>query len=158
MYVQSSPPDIVTFSKKLQAAGFYHRPEMRPNLGYRNFNTWLGDPLRALQLQVIAQAIKDEQLLTTVTQTGAYLEKCLNVLSEKYPSISNVRGVGTLLAFDLPTAAIRDALVSEMRQSGVQISGCGTLSIRLRPMLIFAPRHALQLVSRLALVAEKLKL
>jgi hypothetical protein len=36
------PPDIVTFSKKLQAAGFYHNPDMRPTAGYRNFNTWLG--------------------------------------------------------------------------------------------------------------------
>jgi 4-aminobutyrate aminotransferase/(S)-3-amino-2-methylpropionate transaminase len=35
----SSPPDIVTFSKKLQAAGFYHNVEFRPTAGYRNFNT-----------------------------------------------------------------------------------------------------------------------
>lgn len=34
-------PSIVTFSKKLQAAGFYHNIDMRPNLGYRNFNTYV---------------------------------------------------------------------------------------------------------------------
>lgn len=49
---------------------------------------------------------------------------------------------GTFLAFDLPTAAARDALVTSMRQKGVQTSGCGTLAVRLRPMLIFQPKHA----------------
>ena len=36
-----TPPDIVTFSKKTQAAGFYHNVEFRPSAGYRNFNTWV---------------------------------------------------------------------------------------------------------------------
>lgn len=49
---------------------------------------------------------------------------------------------GTFLAFDLPSAAARDALVHSMRQKGVQTSGCGVHSIRLRPMLIFQPKHA----------------
>jgi hypothetical protein len=30
-------PDFVTFSKKMQAAGFYHRLETRPSQPYRNF-------------------------------------------------------------------------------------------------------------------------
>lgn len=30
-----TPPDFVTFSKKMQAAGFYHAPETRANLPYR---------------------------------------------------------------------------------------------------------------------------
>jgi 4-aminobutyrate aminotransferase/(S)-3-amino-2-methylpropionate transaminase len=36
-----SPPDIVTFSKKMQAAGFYHNLPLRPSQTYRNFNTWM---------------------------------------------------------------------------------------------------------------------
>lgn len=35
-----TPPDYVTFSKKLQAAGFFHLAESRPSEGYRLFNTW----------------------------------------------------------------------------------------------------------------------
>lgn len=30
-----TPPDFVTFSKKVQAAGFYHKKESRANLPYR---------------------------------------------------------------------------------------------------------------------------
>jgi 4-aminobutyrate aminotransferase/(S)-3-amino-2-methylpropionate transaminase len=36
-----SPPDMVTFSKKMQAAGFYHNLPLRPSQSYRNFNTWM---------------------------------------------------------------------------------------------------------------------
>ncbi len=32
---------MVTFSKKMQGAGFYHNFELRPNQTYRNFNTWM---------------------------------------------------------------------------------------------------------------------
>ena len=37
----NSPPDIVTFSKKMQGAGFYHNMDLRPSQTYRNFNTWM---------------------------------------------------------------------------------------------------------------------
>lgn len=44
-----SPPDMVTFSKKAQAAGFYYgKSDLRPKQAYRQFNTWMGDPARAI--------------------------------------------------------------------------------------------------------------
>jgi len=135
------PPDIVTFSKKMQAAGFFHSPEFRPNQPYRNFNTWMGDPIRALQAQTIIKFIRDNNLQDQVKATGEYMMNNLHRLSEKYP-ISNVRGRGTFMAFDLTTPKIRDELMAKMRRSGVEIGGCGDRSIRLRPMLIFQESHA----------------
>nr|NVI72067.1 putative 4-aminobutyrate aminotransferase, mitochondrial-like protein [Cucujiformia] len=38
-----SPPDIVTFSKKMLLGGYFHTPETRVDLPYRVFNTWMGD-------------------------------------------------------------------------------------------------------------------
>ena len=35
-----TPPDFVTFSKKMQAAGFYHNAETRANLPYRKCVTF----------------------------------------------------------------------------------------------------------------------
>ena len=36
------PPDMVTFSKKAQTAGYYFgNPDLRPNKPYRQFNTWM---------------------------------------------------------------------------------------------------------------------
>nr|NVI72060.1 putative 4-aminobutyrate aminotransferase, mitochondrial-like protein [Cucujiformia] len=39
-----SPPDVVTFSKKMLIGGYFHTEEMRPDQPYRVFNTWMGDP------------------------------------------------------------------------------------------------------------------
>jgi 4-aminobutyrate aminotransferase/(S)-3-amino-2-methylpropionate transaminase len=35
-------PDFVTFAKKFQAAGYFHREDCKPDGGYRIFNTWMG--------------------------------------------------------------------------------------------------------------------
>ncbi|GAM26467.1 hypothetical protein SAMD00019534_096420 [Acytostelium subglobosum LB1] len=138
----TTPPDIVTFSKKMQAAGFYHNINYRPSESYRNFNTWMGDPLRALELEVVIEQIKKNHILENVTVTGKYLKNGLTDFQKKYPKlVSNVRGVGTFLAFDFPTPAIRDQVVASLRAKGVETGGCGNNAIRMRPMLICQPSH-----------------
>ena len=66
--------DMVTFSKKMQAAGFYHNLCLRPSQTYRNFNTWMGDLVRAYQAQVIIESIDKHNLLEVVKDTGVYLK------------------------------------------------------------------------------------
>jgi 4-aminobutyrate aminotransferase / (S)-3-amino-2-methylpropionate transaminase len=40
-FAKGNEPDIVTFSKKFQAAGWYfHNEKLIPNRPYRQFNTW----------------------------------------------------------------------------------------------------------------------
>ncbi|KAJ3032630.1 hypothetical protein HK097_005165, partial [Rhizophlyctis rosea] len=85
-----SPPDMVTFSKKMQAAGFYHNIEMRPSHPYRNFNTWMGDPIRAYYAQHIISQIRKFNLLSLVNQTGSHLLSALSDLASSHPeTISN---------------------------------------------------------------------
>ncbi|PRP82232.1 4-aminobutyrate transaminase [Planoprotostelium fungivorum] len=147
-----TPPDVVTFSKKMQAAGFYHSMDLR------NFNTWLGDPIRALQASVIIKEIKDNHLLENVQVTGEYLKNGLEKLRSKHTDlVSNVRGVGTFLAFDLPTPELQDKFLRILRQKGVEATGSGTRSIRFRPMLIFAPKHAQQFLDLAEEVLQQLK-
>ncbi|ELR15946.1 4aminobutyrate aminotransferase [Acanthamoeba castellanii str. Neff] len=144
----SSPPDIVTFSKKMQAAGYFHNIQYRPSEGYRNFNTWMGDPVRVLLMKSILGEIRDQHLLENVQITGKYLKEGLLELQDKHAALlSNVRGLGTFLAFDLPTAQSRDQLIHTLRQKGVESGGSGTASVRLRPQLVFGPRHAHQFLS-----------
>ncbi|KAG0024626.1 hypothetical protein BGZ80_000477 [Entomortierella chlamydospora] len=139
----TTPPDIVTFSKKFQAAGWFHGPELRPDSSYRNFNTWLGDPVRAVQAKTIIQEIKNKNLVQNVVETGDYLKKELLSIEAKYPKfISAVRGEGTFLAFNLPSPEQRDSFVTRLRSFGVNAGGCGPQSVRLRPMLVFQKKHA----------------
>ncbi|KAI0019441.1 4-aminobutyrate aminotransferase [Xylariomycetidae sp. FL0641] len=138
-----NPPDMVTFSKKAQAAGFYFGDaSLRPDRPYRQFNTWMGDPVRALLFQAIFEEIERLGLLEQTAQVGQYMYGSLEQLASKYPAqIQNLRGKdrGTFVAWD---CAKRDAVVAAAKNRGINMGVCGDAAIRLRPMLTFQKHHA----------------
>ncbi|WVQ75107.1 4-aminobutyrate aminotransferase [Cryptococcus sp. DSM 104548] len=143
---EGEEPDFVTFSKKMQAAGVYHKKETRPNAPYRNYNTWMGDPIRALQARKMIQLIAQHDLVAHTATTGTLLSTALSTLfSSPFASgkVSNFRGQGqgTYLAWDMASPEMRDRFVGRMRREGVQIGGCGEATVRLRPMLTFGEGH-----------------
>lgn len=143
----TSPPDFVTFSKKMQAAGFYHNLDTRPSMPYRNYNTWMGDPTRTMQARQIIRTIQDHNLVQKTDEVGNYLYEKLTDMIENGAGrgkVENLRGenAGTFLAFDGVTAEGRDRLIMEMRKQGVHMGGCGDRAVRLRPMLVFEQKHA----------------
>ncbi|KAK1835182.1 aminotransferase class-III-domain-containing protein [Podospora conica] len=152
-----SPPDMVTFSKKAQTAGYYYgNPELRPNKPYRQFNTWMGDPARALLFKAIIGEIERLGLVERTAQVGDYLYGKLEGLAARYPGqFDNLRGkgMGTFIAFDNPK---RDAFLAEAKKVGVNIGGSGQSAVRLRPMLIFEEKHADLLVEALEKVVKRL--
>ncbi|KOX71399.1 4-aminobutyrate aminotransferase, mitochondrial [Melipona quadrifasciata] len=137
------PPDIVTFSYKMQASGFYHSPEYMPKQPCRVFNVWMGDPVKILMLEAVLKTIEAEDLLTHVCYVGNYLLCQLNTLQHEFSNlISSVRGRGFIIAFDTPGKDVRNKLMYLLRTKGVQVSGNGKKTIRLRPCLIFGEYHA----------------
>lgn len=138
-----TPPDMVTFSKKAQTAGYYYgNPALRPNKPYRQFNTWMGDPARALIFRGIIEEIERLNLVEHTAKTGDYLFAGLERLSQKYPEhLQNLRGKGqgTFIAWDTPK---RDEFLVKAKGVGVNIGGSGVSAVRLRPMLIFQQHHA----------------
>ncbi len=139
----AEPPDMVTFSKKAQTAGYYFaNMEFRPNKPYRQFNTWMGDPARAILFRAIIQEIERLNLVENTAHVGDYLYSGLERLSQKYPNeIQNLRGQGqgTFIAWDSPR---RDDFLKRAKGLGVNIGGSGDRAVRLRPMLIFQKHHA----------------
>ncbi|KAI0417347.1 aminotransferase class-III-domain-containing protein [Xylaria grammica] len=138
-----TPPDMVTFSKKAQTAGYYFGdPSLRPNKPYRQFNTWMGDPARALLFRGIIDEIQRLGLVEHTARVGDYLFGKLEDLARKYPDqIQNLRGKGqgTFIAFDNPN---RDEFLKKAKTFGINIGGSGASAVRLRPMLIFEQHHA----------------
>jgi len=145
-----SPPDMVTFSKKAQTAGYYFgNNDLRPNKPYRQFNTWMGDPARAILFKAIIQEIERLDLVRSTAAVGDYLYSGIERLAEKFPrEIMNLRGKGqgTFIAFDSPR---RDEVLRKAKAEGVNIGGSGEMAVRLRPMLIFQKLHADLLLERL---------
>jgi len=103
----------------------------------------MGDPLRALELEVILNEIEGKHLVENTAITGKYLlagleelqvpcyegRKLLkyNLLPKqgKHSSlVSRARGVGTFCAFDLPTPQVRDKLIESLRQKGTLAVVC----------------------------------
>lgn len=136
------PPDAVTFSKKMLIGGCFVRPELVPAEPYRLFNTWLGDPLRGAQAQVVLEVVAREGLVAQAGRVGDALVQGLRELQEQHPSLlSQARGLGTFAAIDVLDGTTRDRLVDACKQRGLECGGSGDRSIRFRPALIFAERH-----------------
>ncbi|PWZ03075.1 4-aminobutyrate aminotransferase [Testicularia cyperi] len=156
----TSPPDFVTFSKKMQAAGFYHNLDTRPSMPYRNYNTWMGDPTRTLQARQIIRTVQSHGLVEHTDNVGNYIYNALDDLIKNGAGkgkLERLRGqnAGTFIAFDGTTSEARDKLIMEMRKEGVHIGGCGDRAIRLRPMLVFEQKHADLFLERLEKVLQR---
>ncbi|KAH7383463.1 aminotransferase class-III-domain-containing protein [Cadophora sp. MPI-SDFR-AT-0126] len=103
----SSPPDMVTFSKKAQAAGLYYADSaLRPAKAYSQFNAWISDPMRALLFGGIYDEIKRLNLVENTPRVGSYV----------YAG----QGRGTFIAFDTPH---RDQLLKTAKTLGVNMGG-----------------------------------
>lgn len=177
------PADFVTFSKKMLTGGYYSLPEFRPQQGYRIFNTWMGDPSKVIFLEKVIEVIKRDKLLDVVNASGKRLMDGLKDLSVRYPqNIRNLRGIGTFCAFDCSSPEKRDEIVAKLKEkgtlridfsfpirafelfyfyplcaSGIQSGGCGDMTVRIRPALIFQPSHADIFLDRLDKVLKKMK-
>lgn len=130
-----TPPDIVTFAKKMQIAGYFCSKKYRPCQPFQIYNTWLGDPVRLTMANIIGDVIHDEGLLDRVTSVGYYL---MNEM-KNIPYLDNVRGMGTFIAFDCED---HQNIVSRLMDNGVLIGSCGQNTIRIRPNLIFSYEEA----------------
>ncbi|KAG3193772.1 4-aminobutyrate aminotransferase [Phytophthora cactorum] len=125
-----NPPDLVTFSKKMQTGGYFAKEEFRLKEGYRIFNTWMGDPTKMITLKAVLDVVESDSLLENVNITGDYLKTGLDEIAAEFPAlVSNVRGQGTYLAMDFPTETVRNQFVSVMKTKGVASGGCGVNSL-----------------------------
>lgn len=135
-------PDFVCFSKKCLLGGYYYKDEFQPPGGYRIFNTWMGDMSKLLQLKAVLATIEREGLQAQVVKVGAQLMDFLKDMAREYPEyVSNLRGVGTIVAFDCNTPVLRDSFMIKMRNKGVLVGTNGSQSIRFRPPLTFSTAH-----------------
>lgn len=137
-----SPPDMVCFGKKMQMGGFFATADYDIAQFGRMYQTRNGDRARAMLGLATLDTVAKDDLLRNVRETGAYFLARLEELSARYPSlVTEPRGRGFLLAFDLPTPAARDDFNARALRKGVFASYTGVRSVRLRPHLITTRAH-----------------
>jgi len=95
-----------------------------------------------LLLKAVLGTVERDSLQAQVVEVGAHFMALLKAAAQDYPDyISNLRGVGTIIAFDCSTPALRDDFMAKMRNNGVLVGVNGTQSIRFRPPLTFGAAH-----------------
>merc|ERR1711988_218967 len=135
-------PDFVCFSKKALLGGYYYKDEFQPPQGYRIFNTWMGDATKLLLFRAVLDTIEKDGLQHVVKEVGQQLMEILGDAATTHPEyISNLRGMGTIIAFDCESPAKRDQLATHLRNNGVFVGTNGTQSIRFRTALNFSSNH-----------------
>lgn len=135
-------PDIVAFGKKAQICGIMAGKkvdEVDNNVFVetsRINSTWGGNLVDMVRCQRYLEIIEEEHLVDNAAQVGGYFQNQLLDIQQKYPTlISNVRGKGLFIAFDLPAEYLRDQFMREARKNNMLVLKCGERSIRFRPSL-----------------------
>ena len=150
-------PDMMCFGKKTQVCGFCSTDRI-DEVEHNVFNdsgrinsTWGGNIVDMVRFSHIMDAIEEEKLIDNAHEVGSHLENALNNLDV----ISNVRGMGLMIAFDLDTPDLRDRMVSLLQEDMIVLKS-GTHPIRLRPALTFSKQDADSAVTFISRAANKL--
>jgi len=82
------------------------------------------------------EVIHEDGLVDNARVAGERLLEGLRALQEELGGLmTNARGRGLMIAFDLETPPRRDEAQDRMLANGLLLLGCGTRSIRFRPPL-----------------------
>ena len=135
-------PDIIAFGKKAQQCGIMvseRIDEVEDNcfkVSGRINSTWGGNLVDMVRSTQIMRIMEEERTIENVNQRSKYLMNRLNEIKQQFPTlIDNIRGLGLLCSFDMPTKEIRNEFRKIAEQEKLLILGCGVNSIRFRPML-----------------------
>lgn len=129
----------VAFSKKTGVAGFFANSDLVVDSEQFVSNTWLGDTIYGRILETVLDVIERKKLQERVVSSGSAFKSGMNQLSHVHRDseyrFDNVRGSGTMIAWDLPSQRLRDELMNKLFSEGLVVGRCGEKSIRIRPPL-----------------------
>jgi L-lysine 6-transaminase len=135
-------PDMISFGKKTQVCGFCStgRIDQVPtnvfNVPGRINSTWGGNLVDMVRSTIYMEIIEKERLIQNATNIGLYFFARLQELGLK-----NLRGLGLMIAFDMPTAEKRNEFYTKLSEKMLCLK-CGLKSIRFRPHLTFSKEDA----------------
>jgi L-lysine 6-transaminase len=142
-------PDALAFGKKTQVCGCLggglvdEEPENVFKIASRINSTWGGNLVDMVRFQRFLEIIEEDRLVENARVVGDYLLAGLRRLeAEMAPLVTNARGLGLMIAFDLPTLEIRNKAHDVITKNGLLLLTCGTRSIRFRPALDLRPAEA----------------
>lgn len=137
-------PDLVAFGKKTQVCGVMSTTRIDDvdrnvfHVSSRINSTWGGNLVDMVRCARYLQIIDEDDLVANARRVGARFKSELERLEAHFPAVTNARGKGLLLAFDLPDGDTRNHVRQTCWDAGFATLACGPRSLRFRPALIFS--------------------
>jgi L-lysine 6-transaminase len=135
-------PDALAFGKKTQICGCLvgpkvdQEPENVFKVSSRINSTWGGGLTDLVRFARFLEIIDEDRLVENARVVGQHLlDGLLALQAELGGRITNARGRGLMIAFDLETSALRDRALEAARARRLLLLPCGPRSIRFRPPL-----------------------
>jgi L-lysine 6-transaminase len=134
-------PDLLAFGKKAQVCGVMagaRLDEVKNNcfrLPSRISSTWGGNFTDYVRSTHYLRIIEADKLVENARVKGGEFLRELQTLAKKHPEITAPRGLGLMLAFNLPDTATRDAFWKTCYELNLLVVRSGERAIRLRPVL-----------------------
>jgi len=142
-------PDAMAFGKKMQVCGCMvgprvdEEPENVFKTSSRINSTWGGGLTDMVRAGRYLEVIHEDKLVDNARVVGRRLLEGLTVLERELGGVmTNARGRGLMIAFDLPSPELRGKAQDRMLENGLLLLPCGVRSIRFRPPLNLAPAEA----------------
>jgi L-lysine 6-transaminase len=135
-------PDGLAFGKKMQLAGCLigpkvdQEPENVFTVSSRLNSTWGGNLTDMVRGARFLEIMVEDDLVANAQRVGTHLLAGLVALQAELGGlISNARGRGLMIAFDLGDPVARDRAQAALIHQGLLVLRCGASSIRFRPPL-----------------------
>jgi L-lysine 6-transaminase len=135
-------PDVIAFGKKVQVGGCMAGPRMDEEpqnvfqVPSRINSTWGGGLTDMVRCGRYLEVIDEDRLVDNARVVGEHLLRGLQAVQAELGGLmTNARGRGLMIAFDLPSPEARDRAHKRLIGDGLLLLTCGTRSIRFRPPL-----------------------
>jgi len=156
-------PDMICFGKKTQVCGFAAGQRLFDiddnvfAVSSRINSTWGGNLTDMVRSQRYFEVIDEEGLVDNAATVGAYFLGELQRFGDEFPNlVSNVRGLGLMTAFDLPSGDVRDAALKAFMANDVMVLSSGHRSARFRPPLNLSMEEAAEGIKRMEKALQEL--
>ncbi len=135
-------PDIICFGKKFQICGIMvgdrvlSVPKNVFEEASRINSTWGGSIVDMKRMIRYLEVIRDNKLLDNAAKMGKVLQDGLAKIAEKTKKITNVRGRGLFVSFDMADKETRNSFLEAcLKKEHLIVLPCGEISVRFRPFL-----------------------
>jgi L-lysine 6-transaminase len=134
-------PDIFCFGKKSQQCGIMAGPRIDQvpdncfEKSSRINSTWGGNLVDMVRATRVLEVVRDDKLCDNAAVMGERWLTGMRAMAENFDQVENTRGLGLLMAFDLPDGEHRTRLLDAMTRNGMIGLGSGERTVRFRPHL-----------------------